>query len=124
MQNKLMKSINRKDLVMRAQGRVLTFLLAMLLIALSGCLSQPKPISVDKPLSSDEGGTDDENEETGDDFSYLSAINFMQVGSTQSTTTIRLYQDYEDSVLLRGKKINELLSLEPKPIRTQFCFIA
>lgn len=85
-----------------------TNILALILVlVVASCVPSPK--SSGRRVAQEEGGTTtpDSGEPDAPDFS--GSLNFIQNGSTQSSTSITIGTNFDDSLFLRGQQINQFI---------------
>src|SRR5690606_455336 len=86
--------------------KILLTILALLGV-LSGCMPQNK--SAGRQIAQDSGGstTDDSNEPGEPDFS--NSLNFLQNGTLQSSSSMVISNNFEDSLFIRGKQVDQYI---------------
>ncbi len=84
------------------------FIFAVILSVVTGCLQNPSSGNGRRSTSS-QGATSDDTTNTPDDPTFETSANYIQNGSSQSTTTTILSGDFATSLYLRGEQIDKFV---------------
>jgi hypothetical protein len=102
---------------------ILTFTLLGLL--LTSCLPEQELRVPDENTSNATTNTTDDSaaENTINNKVFTESANFLQQGVTRTTSTLSIFEDYQDSILIRGNSILSFLSTAMQSSQSNYCIV-
>jgi hypothetical protein len=97
---------------------------SFLVLLLASCLPEQQVRTTDPTVNS--GQTSNNNTDVVQETETLTlpeTTNFLQLGTTKSTTTLNLFSDYTDTFLIRGNKVITFLKNKTQTSQSNFCLI-
>jgi len=105
--------------------KIYPFIFIFLIInLLSSCL--PEQQATRTTISQENNSTSDNsssNENESETRQLEQALNFMQQGSTQTSTTLSLFADYKDTFLIRGNNLISFLKDSSTSSQSNYCVV-
>ncbi len=92
-----------------------------LMFIISSCLPEQQQVPVDSGTSDQSSTVDDEVVVEEENPTLPQVVNFLQQGSTDTTTTLSLFSDFKDTFLLRGNDIIAFLKDQSQSSQSNFC---
>lgn len=96
------------------------------ILILTGCLSNEQvrqSIPVTENNNTGSGSTDNTTGEEIQTGTLPQQTNFLQLGSEQSTTTINVFSNFNDSFLIRGNQLMSFLKTQTISSQTNYCLV-
>lgn len=102
-------------------------LLTLLALLTISCMPEKFEVKEDfNSTESDIQSTDETptgNGNTSEQRKLTQVANFLQLGTLETTSTLSIFADFQDSFLLRGNNIIETLTISTKTNQSNFCIV-